>query len=160
MIIRLRDLAPEGLHVEAPLQIGPLRSDADEAIRVEEAFLRGDVRRTSRGLEIRGRLTCRALVPCARCLVPFPMAVDRTLDLRYATVPPRGKDIEIPEEDMDVDFLESEDELDLLAVATEQVYLELPMKPLCRPDCRGLCVACGGDLNRGDCRCAAQPRQA
>ena len=35
----------------------------------------------------------------------------------------------------------------------EQVLLELPMKALCRDDCRGLCPTCGADLNAGPCGC-------
>jgi uncharacterized protein len=37
----------------------------------------------------------------------------------------------------------------------EQFYLSLPMKPLCRADCRGLCPSCGTNLNRGACDCRA-----
>ena len=35
----------------------------------------------------------------------------------------------------------------------EQLQLELPMKPLCRPDCRGLCPRCGADRNSAPCDC-------
>jgi uncharacterized protein len=35
----------------------------------------------------------------------------------------------------------------------EQFYLSLPMKPLCRQDCRGLCTVCGTNLNRETCDC-------
>ncbi|HXI03723.1 MAG TPA: DUF177 domain-containing protein [Candidatus Saccharimonadales bacterium] len=155
MIIRVADLEPEGRHVEAPLRIGPLRSDANEPICIEDAFLRGDVRRTSRGAEVLGHLICRAVVPCARCLELFPVDVDRAFHVRYAFAAPMGKDIEIPEEDLDVDFLEADGLLDLAAVASEQIYLELPMKPVCRPACRGLCPRCGENLNRGGCACSA-----
>ena len=36
----------------------------------------------------------------------------------------------------------------------EQFYLALPMKPLCREDCKGLCAQCGTNLNTGTCDCA------
>jgi uncharacterized protein len=42
----------------------------------------------------------------------------------------------------------------------EQIYLELPMKPVCREACRGLCPTCGADLNAGSCACAASQPQA
>ena len=45
----------------------------------------------------------------------------------------------------------------------EQFYLALPMKPLCRDDCRGLCSMCGANLNRSTCDCKhdfADPRFA
>jgi len=45
------------------------------------------------------------------------------------------------------------DEIDLAQLMREQFYLSLPMKPLCRADCQGLCVVCGTNLNRAMCDC-------
>ena len=39
------------------------------------------------------------------------------------------------------------------ALAVEQIYLELPLKPICREDCRGLCTKCGCNRNRVECGC-------
>ena len=38
----------------------------------------------------------------------------------------------------------------------EQFYLALPMKPLCRESCRGLCPECGTNLNTGTCSCVRE----
>lgn len=35
----------------------------------------------------------------------------------------------------------------------EDIILEYPIKPLCKPDCRGLCFKCGKNLNQGGCSC-------
>ena len=40
----------------------------------------------------------------------------------------------------------------------EQISLEVPIKPLCSKDCKGLCPKCGTDLNESKCDCAARPR--
>lgn len=47
-------------------------------------------------------------------------------------------------------------------LVTEDIFLALPAKFLCRPDCKGLCPACGQDLNEGPCRCKKEidPRLA
>ena len=45
------------------------------------------------------------------------------------------------------------DLLDLGPMVRDAVVLELPLAPLCRQDCRGLCPECGSDLNAGDCGC-------
>ncbi len=160
MIIRVADLEPEGLQLDVPLALGPLKLDADEVIRIEGAVLRGSVRRSSRWVEVRGRLTCKAEIPCARCLEGFELCVDRSFDLRYAFKAPGGREIEIAEEELDVDFLEEGGALDLNLLASEQVYLELPMKPVCRPSCRGLCPLCGRDLNQGACGCEGRSSTA
>lgn len=55
------------------------------------------------------------------------------------------------------------DFLDLEPLARDAVLLSLPLAPLCRPDCAGLCPTCGADLNAGPCRCppaGADPRWA
>jgi uncharacterized protein len=45
------------------------------------------------------------------------------------------------------------DEIDLGHLMREQFTLSLPMKPLCRDDCRGLCPVCGVNWNKGSCDC-------
>lgn len=50
--------------------------------------------------------------------------------------------------------------IDLEPVAREAVLLDLPMAPLCREDCAGLCPTCGADRNEGDCGCAAPAADA
>jgi len=55
----------------------------------------------------------------------------------------------------------SEEILETDPILIEQLQLNVPMKPLCRADCRGLCPDCGADLNAGACSCAetrADPR--
>ena len=55
------------------------------------------------------------------------------------------------------------DQLDLEPMARDAVLLELPLVPLCREGCRGLCPTCGADLNLGDCDCepaVSDPRWA
>ena len=59
---------------------------------------------------------------------------------------------EVEEDDLSTSFYEDET-IDLGQLIREQFYLSLPMKPLCRPDCRGLCPDCGTDLNAGACGC-------
>jgi uncharacterized protein len=55
--------------------------------------------------------------------------------------------------DLDITYL-SDDTIDLKAVLTEQLQLQVPFQPLCRQDCKGICSNCGADLNVGRCACA------
>lgn len=155
LIIRTADLGPEGLRIETPLAVGLLTPEAHDPIRVSDALVKGEILPAGGGGVIfRGRLAAMAELPCARCLEPFRMEVAREFDLRYAPAPPPGREIQIPEDEMDLGFLDPDGGLDLAQAALEQVYLEIPMKPLCRPDCRGLCASCGVNLNNEACRCA------
>jgi len=94
---------------------------------------------------------------CGRCLEPFLRAVDSTFDLRYQ---PHARNAgegerEVEEDDLTTAFYEN-DAIDLGQLMREQVYLSLPMKPLCRDDCRGLCPVCGTNLNLSVCHCARE----
>jgi uncharacterized metal-binding protein YceD (DUF177 family) len=61
---------------------------------------------------------------------------------------------ELLESDLNVQVVEGE-VFDTWPLVLEQLQLNIPMKPLCRPDCPGLCPRCGADLGAGECSCAA-----
>ena len=94
---------------------------------------------------------------CSRCLEPFRMPVDSSFDLRFlpATEMAADDEREVQEEDLETSYYR-DDQIDLNELLREQFYLALPMKPLCREDCKGLCAQCGTNLNTGTCACAAQ----
>jgi len=94
---------------------------------------------------------------CGRCLEPFVWPVDAEFDLRYQPLPqhPGDGEREIAEDDLSTAFYEN-DEIDLGQLMREQFYLALPMKPLCRDNCAGLCSLCGTNLNTGTCQCTSQ----
>lgn len=81
---------------------------------------------------------------CRRCLQP----VERELEAEVMEV---FEDEPVEGETRKLDH----DRIDLEPVAREAVLLELPLAPLCREDCAGLCVECGADRNAGDCGHAA-----
>jgi uncharacterized protein len=80
--------------------------------------------------------------------------VDTTFDLLFlpAVANTGGDDQEVAEDDLGVSFYK-DDAIDLRQVIREQFYLSLPMKPLCRDDCKGLCPVCGINRNREVCSC-------
>lgn len=98
---------------------------------------------------------------CARCLEPVLHQVSRDFDLLY-----RPQGIDAGHEELSVTDAEAEigyyrgDGLQLEEVLREQVLLSVPMRAMCRQDCKGLCPQCGKNLNTGACACAplADPR--
>ena len=101
---------------------------------------------------------------CARCLEPVVEEVSRSFDLFYAPLPKgtRHKEDRLMDDDTEIGFYEGEG-LFLADVLKEQVLLALPLKAICRSDCRGLCPNCGANLNHEECRCethATDPRMA
>lgn len=93
-------------------------------------------------------------LPCSRCLEPYWLPVTALIDLRYlpASEMKTEEEREIEEEDFEVSYYR-DDQIDLTELLREQFYLALPMKPLCREECRGLCPQCGANLNVAACEC-------
>jgi uncharacterized protein len=113
-----------------------------------------DIVKDKRNFRLAGGVRTTIELPCSRCLEAFQGPVDAQFDLRYQPHAPETHDSErqIEEDDLTTAYYEN-DQIDLGQLMREQFYLALPMKPLCRDDCRGLCPVCGTNLNRGACGC-------
>jgi uncharacterized protein len=105
---------------------------------------------------LRGQLQGELHFTCSRCLDPFTGPLDCTFDLLIKTsrAPVPAQEMELDSEELDEEYSQG-DELDLNVLLREQILLALPLKPLCREDCRGLCRHCGANLNRESCSCVA-----
>jgi uncharacterized protein len=105
-----------------------------------------------------GTVRTRLELACSRCLEPFSLPIDSAFDLRYLPVDAAAgseHDREVREDDLDASVYR-DDQIDLDELLREQFYLALPMKPLCRDDCAGLCPQCGTNRNTGTCSCTPQ----
>jgi uncharacterized protein len=101
-----------------------------------------------------GRLTTTLEQSCSRCLEPFREPVQAGFDIRYLPQSENAgaEEREVEEDDLS-DAFYRDDQIDLRQLMEEQFYLALPMKPLCRVDCKGLCPNCGTNLNDTTCDC-------
>jgi uncharacterized protein len=114
----------------------------------------GTVRKDEPRFILSGRLQARLQLICGRCLEPFTLPVDTQVDLTYVPHPAVAADdeVELSQDDLTTAFYRDLT-LDLGEMVREQFYLALPMRPLCREDCKGLCPQCGTNLNQGTCAC-------
>ena len=112
------------------------------------------VRKAGEKCRISGSVRTVLSLSCCRCLERFEMPGDLTVDLLYLpdTENRGGEETEIAEEDLSIAFYR-DNQIDLRQMVHEQCQLALPMKPLCRDACRGLCPLCGANRNEGSCDC-------
>jgi uncharacterized protein len=84
--------------------------------------------------------------------------VSRDFDLYYRPMQSisREEEVRLKLDDTEIAFFEG-DGLFLTDVLAEQVLLAIPMKIICRSDCKGLCPHCGANLNSDECRCESHP---
>jgi uncharacterized protein len=110
------------------------------------------------GIEVTARIRAPWEGECRRCLKPVGGELLCEVREMYR---PRAPG-EPPDQDEETYPLRGE-MLDLRPLVSDALLLELPIAPLCRPDCAGLCPTCGADLNEGPCACpspASDPRWA
>ena len=113
----------------------------------------------NRKLSLTGNTSITLKIPCARCLEP----VEYTCELELE----REIDMKVSEEDRVKDLDEqsylSGYNLDADMLVFDELSLNLPMKVLCKEDCKGICNRCGANLNHGTCGCdtrSLDPRMA
>jgi uncharacterized protein len=121
---------------------------------VSPVSLAFDINKDKDQFRLVGSLGTTLQLPCSRCLEPFTLPVDAHFDLRYQphALNAGEGEREIEEDDLTTAFYQN-DEIDLAQLMREQFYLSLPMKPLCRAECQGLCSVCGTNLNYASCDC-------
>jgi uncharacterized protein len=115
--------------------------------------------RTHQGILVRASLEIRCALTCSRCLGVFSRS--STLPIEEEFFPPvdtrSGRSAFQPDEPEGWRVVDSGNILDLTEVVREYAVTDLPMKPLCRPGCLGLCQVCGAEQNLNRCGCSASP---
>jgi uncharacterized protein len=114
------------------------------------------IKKSESRIEVQGTLQTEFRLECDRCLAKYTLPFAARLQLI----------VELPENDqhwrlqdmeatgVDLDTLQvTEPVVDLADILSQQLYLGLPAKQLCREKCRGLCIHCGSNLNEGQCDC-------
>lgn len=125
--------------------------DLGEDLRLAEP-IDGRVRlsRTNRGILARADLRATLALECSRCLreIAVPVVVEVQEEYLPSIDLATGHPLPV-EEEPDVLRLSDHHELDLETPVREAIQLAEPIAPLCRPDCPGLCIVCGGRLDEG-----------
>lgn len=107
-------------------------------------------------VRVSGRVDAGIRLACSRCCTEYDDRLSSTFVLFYTRAQAgetvQDEEIELSETDL-VSVTYRGDEIDLVPEVDEQIVMELPLKPLCSEQCRGLCPACGADLNSEECGC-------
>ncbi len=139
---------PIGYSREFPFSFNRFQFGDDEIVENFSGSI--NLTRTQSGIQsdIEGTATIDA--QCVRCLKPFKQALQTTFQELFTFArEPLSEDEESVPEDGYLDFEQS---------IKDYIFLEFPIKPLCTPECRGLCVVCGHNLNESPCDHAVQEK--
>jgi uncharacterized protein len=160
--VHLDKIGPNGLDLDQPVTTAwlneslgtssPFSSSGDGRLQVHLECIEDAV-------YVRGRVSLSLDAECSRCLGPAPLALNTPFSVTLfpkGHEPPSGEDGEIDADDMGVGIYENK-EIDLSGIVHDEVFLELPMNPVCSGECAGLCAICGQNLNEGECSCQPHP---
>jgi len=132
MKIHVNQIPAEGLRERATYDPAPLDMERDD-VRLPQPFeVEAFLTRAERELVVQADIRCPLHLVCSRCLEEFDSAVATKALFNYTVHPTEVVDI-------------TDD-------VRQEIMLAYPMFPVCRPDCKGLCGACGQNLNAGPCR--------
>lgn len=135
MKIDTRQIPAEGLDLAE--ELSPRQLDLDTAIIKFSGPIpiTAQVSKITNVLSVELAVNAQILCTCSRCLEDFKKDLKKNIRLNYQV------DNLAPLIDLDPDI-------------RDEIMLEYPLKPLCKPDCKGLCPKCGKNLNEGGCSCA------
>ena len=165
MFLDIKDLEIRPLDFEEEFQPGvidfvggtrqrtPLKSSG-RAELVEEHHGKHQV---IKDIRLRGQLSTRLELQCARCLEPVSQDVKREFELLYRPLgADAGRDeLSVTDAEAEIGYYQGNGLL-LEDVLREQVLLALPLKVTCREACKGLCPQCGKNLNQEQCSCSRE----
>ncbi len=155
--VSLEDIPPEGLKVEFKDV-----KDLGEDLRIKNPFS-GYLKLKKIGIEVKleGFLDGVIILECDRCLVSFEFPVKH--EFKISIQPLNSLNIEeekeLMEEDMEVSFYENS-WISFYDILREEIFLAIPYKKLCKPDCKGLCPVCGTNLNENTCNCKVSKKES
>lgn len=157
--LNVEDIPEEGIQIQLVDEEANLKESLPHLPGIDfslDKAVRGHlmINKSDKAVWIKGRIEAEITLQCSRCLEDFRFPLDSNCEV---TLLPFEDQTFPQEEELNVEDLRSsyyyEGEIDLSAIVREQILLDIPYKPLCRPSCKGLCATCGEDLNRGSCSC-------
>ncbi|HLO03004.1 MAG TPA: DUF177 domain-containing protein [Symbiobacteriaceae bacterium] len=146
----------EGAHERVDLHVSlkPIESGGSP-VRFDQPFAgEAEVWNLGDRLLVRGELEGEAQLVCSRCLTEYQSPLEVEFEEEFV----EGTDLAAILKDDEAETgrqvnLYQGEQIDLTETLRDNVVVELPMKPLCSPDCKGLCPTCGANLNQGPCSC-------
>ncbi len=101
------------------------------------------INRTPQGLLLDGKFRAKIAGQCVRCLDEFLQPLEAGFQELFAYLNRHTKDEEfhVPEDGY----------IDLAPLVYDNLILEIPINPVCKADCKGLCMECGANLNQTTC---------
>ncbi|MBQ7064548.1 MAG: DUF177 domain-containing protein [Firmicutes bacterium] len=148
----LRDILADPrlvIHMDETMDLQSLSLGPDQYPLVRSPHVQGKIQNLDgKVLRVTGEVETMIHMPCSRCMEDVEVPLQIGFEQRFIQENPDRTD----PEDEDLEVFQGFT-LDLEEFVINEMRLGIPMKPLCREDCKGLCPHCGHNLNEGPCGC-------
>ena len=135
MKIFIRDIRQEGLHVIEKFLPESLGFTKDDVLLFSKPLIfDANLERVDDTVLVRVQVTGSFETICSRCLEPVEQALSQEVNLDYGI-------------NRTTEFIEMDEDI------RQEVVINLPIRVLCKDDCKGLCLGCGVNLNQEKCKC-------
>ena len=111
--------------INLPADVGEVKEPVDVHL---------EITKEKGGYRVHISIKGEVLLECSRCLSPFYKDISQIYSLRVQHYP-SGDRVYLKPQDLDVSFYEDEEHLDVAQLVREQIILNIPIKPLCSPEC-------------------------
>ncbi len=155
--VPIQDIPQEGLTVNFGEKSSHLELEGEDSSWISPVKGSCLLQRFDSAVLCRGKLQATLIMECGRCLQKFhhPLEVGFAVTFQAKVSPPTEEELELEAQDFDTYSYET-GEIDLKEAIRDHLGSAVPLQPLCRTDCAGLCPQCGRDLNKGLCQCPPQ----
>lgn len=160
MKIDIDTIGEGGLSLHKPLTaewIAQVLAPGQGYVAAGDGTMRLNLLRADTTIVVRGGVVMPLRAPCSRCLIPVTYNGRTPIDLTLiptTEMDEPGQDGELTDDQVSLGTYD-DPYVDLGMLIHDEVLMALPMQPLCKEDCLGLCTTCGINRNDQDCACAS-----
>ena len=154
MKVHLTEIPTQGLKLELTADNKDL-SKLDDQTVVKLFKLEAKLVRMGAEVKLSGEYKADIDLTCDRCLIHYPLKLEESINITLIPLgiaPPVADSGMVSLDSAGLDYFEGQ-ELNLLGYYEDQLLMDLPIKKLCDPSCKGLCPVCGADQNKEGCDC-------
>ncbi len=150
----------EGLTLDLRKPFDFFFSEEDGVVGASDVVINVSLTKVGNEVFAAGRVGGAVRLQCGRCLEEFNYFLEAEVNAPFLPKAVEGQEPSpasetVEPDEGDVNYYKGKT-LNLYNVLRDQLFLALPLKPLCREECKGLCPSCGADLNKGPCSCKAK----
>ena len=148
MVINFSDLLSKKnrkKQISLSFELEPFEFEGEEIRAIEKVYVEGVAISENDVIVINASIKTKLKLNCSRCLDTFIYPIDIDIEERFT----KSKELQ---DDEELIFVE-DDTLDIIQIVENCIISTLPIKRLCKEDCKGLCSQCGANKNVENCSC-------